>query len=238
VPASSEIITLVDSATQTEPLSQTFGSNVSVDSLGSTSAFTLQASLEQAQVRSIGFIPTGVRKEMVIHHIGHSEAILIPFKQVLAVRKLLDDLPDPIWSTGPQPSRGLTALKIETDIPQATVVLQDLLRVWNEMHLAIARLRICAKLETLDDGQPRPVHCLDIHKSAGDIKGLEQLATAGQAALAHQADKIRITFRDKGLITPLVRWTSQYVFEVDASVAQSSSAQQPGPVPTDADAET
>jgi hypothetical protein len=202
-------VTYIDCGTQTEPASETYDSNASIGSLGSTRALSnLRDTSEEGHLKSIAHIPAGTSREMQYHFIGHSQAMLSPLEEILALRERLEELPD-ADSAG-----GIAALRLTTDANQVAELLSELLHSWREIHVAIARLRVCAGLLDVGKGPRKRVHCTNTNKSHEDLVYLQRQVDIWESAMRHQASQLKPSLEKKGLITPLVKWTED-TFEVD-----------------------
>jgi hypothetical protein len=208
--------TYIDCGTQTKPDSETYDSNASIGPLGSTGAFpSFRGTLVEEHLESIGYIPPGIRREMQCHLIGHSQAMLSPLKEILALRERLEALPDAVCRPTPDSAGGIAALRLTTDANQVAELLSELLHSWREMHVAVARLRVCAGLLDVSKGPRKRVHCTNTNKSHEDLVYLQRQVEIWESAMRHQASQLKPSLEKKGLITPLVTWTFEYIFEVD-----------------------
>jgi hypothetical protein len=202
--------TYIDCGTQTKPDSETYDSNASIGPLGSTGAFpSFRGTLVEEHLESIGYIPPGIRREMQCHLIGHSQAMLSPLEEILALRGRLEELPDA------DPAGEIAALRLTTDPNQVAELLSELLHSWRKMHVAIARLRVCAGLLDVSKGPRKRVHCNNTNKRHEDLVYLQRQVDIWESAMRHQASQLKPSLEKKGLITPLVTWTFEYMFGVD-----------------------
>lgn len=203
-------VTYIDCGTQTEPSSETYHSNASIVSLGSTRALSdLRDTSEEGHLKSIAHIPASNSTEMQTHLIGHSQAMLSPLEEILVLRVRLEELPDA------DPAGGISALRFTTDANQVSQLLSELLNSWREMHVAIARLKVCAGLLDVSKGPRKRVHCTNTNKSHEDLVYLQRQVEIWESAMRHQASQLKPSLKKKGLITPLATWTCEYMFEVD-----------------------